>query len=165
MAKDMIPNNDSKPTETPATTTPLTNPLPHIGVDVIGIIPSKLTNVEVLALAKVIGDTETKTTNELVQSGTFNVDFSVRIRGGLKKGEAYEQHAVQSIPWLAVAYHLAQEVSADALTRSIDRAMGEDDGKVKNWKAENEAKLTALKGKTLKNFQGKVTTALTFERV
>lgn len=165
MANDMIPNNDSKPTEIPATATPLTNPLPHIGVDVIGIIPSKLTNVEVLALAKVIGDTETKATNELVQSGKFNVDFSVRIRGGLKKGEAYEQHAVQSIPWLAVAYHLAQEVSADALTRSIDRAMGEDDGKVKNWKAENEAKLTALKGKTLKTFQGKVTTALTFERV
>lgn len=158
----------TKPTETPQTEKVTFTDVSLVKADIIGVPvppPAELTSIEFLALAKVIKDTEFKETNEGVTAGTWNVDFSVRIRGGLKKGEAYEQHAVQSIPWLAVAYHLSQEVSSVALARAIDRAIGEDDSKVKNWKAENEAKLTELKGTTLKKFQGKVTTALVFEQI
>jgi len=152
--KHMAKKIDSVTTETP-------NQIPTLAVTA----PALLTNIEVLALGKVVASKDLTTTNDMVEAGAYNVDFSVRIRGGVKKGESYEQHIVADIPWVAVAYRLAQEVSAEALARSIERAMGEDDAVVKNWKAENERQLTLLKGKTLRMVRGKVTSALTFERV
>ena len=152
--KYMAKKTDSLTTGTP-------NQIPTLAVTA----PALLTNIEVLALGKVVASKDLTATNDMVEAGAYNVDFSVRIRGGVKKGESYEQHIVADIPWVAVAYRLAQEVSGEALARSIERALGEDDAVVKNWKAENERQLTLLKGKTLRMVRGKVTSALTFERV
>jgi len=124
-----------------------------------------LNSLEVLALAKGAGRQLSDAINDSVASGSYAVDFIVRVQGGIRKGEPQEQMVVAEIPWMAMAYHLAQEVSSTALRRAIDRAMGEDSSRVKNFKSDCENIVTELKGKTLRVIRGKVTTALTFTKV
>ena len=124
-----------------------------------------LNSLEVLALAKGAGRQLSDAINDSVASGSYAVDFIVRVQGGIRKGEPQEQMVVAEIPWMAMAYHLAQEVSSTALRRAIDRAMGEDSSRVKNFKSDCENIVTELKGKTLRVIRAKVTTALTFTKV
>lgn len=135
--------------------------LPH---DEMGEDPN-LSAVEMLALAK--GGTRelTDDINDSVGAGSYAVDFTVRVMGGLRKGEPQEQMVVMEIPVWAIIYQLSQEVSPLALQRSIDRAYGADEGKVKNFKSECEKLVSELKGKTKRVIRGKVTTALTFTKV
>ena len=126
---------------------------------------NNLTALEMLALAK--GGTRelSDAINDSVGAGSYAVDFTVRVQGGLRKGEPNVSMVVAEIPWMALAYHLAQEVSPTALSRAIDRAMGEDSSRVKNFKSECENIVTELKGKTERVVRGKVTTAITFTKV
>ena len=124
-----------------------------------------LSALEVLALAKGASRQLSDEINDSVASGSYAVDFIVRVQGGIRKGEPNTQQVVMERPWMALSYHLAQEVSSTALRRAIDRAMGEDSSRVKNFKSECEQIVTDLKGKTERVVRGKVTTALTFTKV
>jgi hypothetical protein len=126
-----------------------------------------LSAVEKLALAKGCSSKSflTDEVQDSVGSGNHAVDFIVRVQGGIKKGEPQEQMVVMEIPWMAMAYHLAQEVSPTALQRAIGRALDEDASRVKNFKSECENIVTDLKGKTKREIRGKVTTALIFTKV
>lgn len=128
-------------------------------------IGADLSALETLALAKGAAKTLTDEINDDVESGNHAVDFVVRVQGGIRKGEPQEQMIVAEIPWAGICYHLAQEVSADALNRAIGRACGEDQSKVKNFKVECEQIVSDLKGKTRRVIRGKVTTALTFTKL
>jgi len=138
-------------------------PMPTIPFD--GEAGGNLSSLEVLALAKGASRQLNDAINDSVASGSYAVDFVVRVQGGIRKGEPQEQMVVAEIPWMEMAYHLAQEVSSTALRRAIDRAMGEDSSRVKNFKSDCENIVTELKGKTQRVIRGKVTTALTFTKV
>lgn len=124
-----------------------------------------LSALEMLALAKGAVRELTEEQQDSVGAGNYAVDFTLRVQGGIRKGEPQEQMVVMEIPWMAMAYHLAQEVSATALERAIGRALEEDSSRVKNFKSECENLVTELKGKTKRVIRGKVTTALTFTKV
>ena len=124
-----------------------------------------LSAIETIALAKGGAKELTDAVRDSVGAGKYSVDCLLRMQGSVSVGEPYTQQVVAEIPWMALAYHLAQEVSAIALHRSIDRAMGEDNSKVKNFKSDCENTVTALKGKTERVVRGKVTTILTFTKV
>lgn len=124
-----------------------------------------LSALEMLALAKGAVRELTDEQQDSVGAGTYPVDFIVRVQGGIKKGEPQEQMVVAEIPWMAMAYHLAQEVSPTALQRAIGRALDEDSSRVKNFKVECEQMVTDLKGKTKRVIRGKVTATLTFKKV
>lgn len=138
-------------------------PMPTIPYDGDG--GGNLSSLEMLALAKGAGRQLSDAINDSVASGSYAVDFIVRVQGGIRKGEPNTQQVVMEIPWMNLSYHLAQEVSSTALSRAIDRAMGEDSSRVKNFKSECENIVTELKGKTERVVRGKVTTALTFTKV
>lgn len=124
-----------------------------------------LNALEMLALAKGATRELSDEQQDSVGAGNYAVDFTLRVQGGIRKGEPQEQMIVAEIPWMMVTYHLAQEVSPIALQRAIERGLGEDPGRVKNFKTDCEAMVTALKGKTKRVIRGKVTTALTFTKV
>lgn len=124
-----------------------------------------LSALEMLALAKGAVRELTEEQQDSVGAGNYAVNFTLRVQGGIRKGEPQEQMVVMEIPWMAMAYHLAQEVSATALQRAIGRALEEDNTRVKNFKSECENLVTELKGKTKRVIRGKVTTALTFTKV
>lgn len=125
----------------------------------------ELSALEVIALAKGGARELSDEINDSVGAGSYAVDFVVRVQGGVRKGEPNTALVVAEIPWMALSYHLAQEVSSTALRRAIDRAMGEDNSRVKNFKSDCENIVTELKGKTERVIRGKVTTALTFTKV
>lgn len=124
-----------------------------------------LSALEMLALAKGAVRELTDEQQDSVGAGNYAVNFTLRVQGGIRKGEPQEQMVVMEIPWMAMAYHLAQEVSPKALERAIGRALEEDSSRVKNFKSECENLVTELKGKTKRVIRGKVTTALTFTKV
>lgn len=124
-----------------------------------------LSALEMLALAKGAVRELTDEQQDSVGAGNYAVNFTLRVQGGIRKGEPQEQMVVMEIPWMAMAYHLAQEVSPKALERAIGRALEEDNSRVKNFKSECENLVTELKGKTKRVIRGKVTTALTFTKV
>lgn len=121
--------------------------------------------LEMLALAKGAVRELSDEQQDSVGAGNYAVDFTLRVQGGIRKGEPQEQMVVAEIPWMAMAYHLAQEVSPTALARAIGRALGEDNSRVKNFKSECEEIVSEMKGKTKRIIRGKVTTALTFTKV
>ena len=135
--------------------------IPHVGNG----NNENLTNVELLALVKGSTREISDLINDSVPAGNYNIDFTLRVRGGIRKGNPQEQMVVAEIPWATIVYHLAQEVSPKALERSIGRALDEDHSKVKNFKSECEKIVTDLKGTTKRVIRGKVTTALTFTKV
>ena len=124
-----------------------------------------LSAIEAIALAKGGVKEMSDSIRDSVGAGKYSVDCLVRMQGSLSIGEPNTAMVVAEIPWMNLAYHLAQEVSATALSRAIDRAMGEDNSRVKNFKSECENIVTALKGKTERVVRGKVTTILTFTKV
>lgn len=137
--------------------------MPNIPYD--GGNNENLSALEMLALAKGAVRELTDEQQDSVGAGNYAVDFTLRVQGGIRKGEPQEQMVVAEIPWMAMAYHLAQEVSPTALQRAIGRALDEDASRVKNFKSECENIVTDLKGKTKRVIRGKVTTALTFTKV
>jgi hypothetical protein len=124
-----------------------------------------LSSVELLALVKGSTRELSDHINDLVPAGNYNIDFTLRVQGGIRKGNPQEQMVVAEIPWASIVYQLAQEVSPKALTRAIGRAMDEDQSKVKNFKSDCEQIVSDLKGRTKRVIRGKVTTALTFTKV
>ena len=88
-----------------------------------------LTNLEKVAIAKVVKDEAAKDASSQIPSGDYSIDFVVRVTGSLKKGEDYDQPIVAKCdPWLlfAVALSKLNGVTVDSIVRestTMDDAM------------------------------------------
>lgn len=79
-----------------------------------------LTNVELLALSRVLKESEEKKARSLVTSGSYSVDFEVRVTGVMNVEDDYEKRPTVSVPWTE-AYALLREVAVQAVNEMIAR--------------------------------------------
>lgn len=79
-----------------------------------------LTNVELLALDRVIDGGEGKQIRNCVTPGSYSVDFRVHVSGTMQVGEDYVKRATVSVPWTE-AYALLREVAIQGVNEMIAR--------------------------------------------
>lgn len=79
-----------------------------------------LTNVELLALDRVIDTPEGKKIRNLVTPGSYSVDFSVHISGTMDVEPDCMKRSTVSVPWTE-AYALLREVAIQAVNEMIAR--------------------------------------------
>jgi hypothetical protein len=79
-----------------------------------------LTNVELLALSRVLKESEEKRARSLVTSGSYSVDFKVHVVGVMNVEDDYEKRPTVSVPWTE-AYALLREVAIQAVNEMIAR--------------------------------------------
>jgi len=130
-------------------------------------------DLDVLALAKAVSTAALKAARDGVEPGAYDVDLLVRVRGGIKVGEDYEQSLTQKVKpvdlWLATLDLLAEHVTESLIRRIAERAASGDAGRSirreENLKAATESALALVREVTRSTCKGKVTTALTAETV
>lgn len=78
-----------------------------------------LTNVELLALDRVIDDKD-KSIRNSVMPGSYSVDFTVHVSGNMEVLEDYMKRPTVNVPWTE-AYTLFREVAIQAVNEMIAR--------------------------------------------
>ena len=78
-----------------------------------------LTNVELLALDRVIDDKD-KSIRNAVMPGSYSVDFTVHVSGNMEVLEDYMKRPTVNVPWTE-AYTLFREVAIQAVNEMIAR--------------------------------------------
>ncbi len=129
------------------------------------IVMNKIENVDVVALAKVIKDAAAKEAGAAMTAGEYTVDFTVRVKGSLKKGEDYDSEIVaKAEPWLLLAVALSKlnGVTVDSIVRE---ALTADEALVEGLKVSAAEAIKAIKAPTNTRCAGKITTKLTYEAV
>ena len=123
---------------------------------------SDMDKIQVVALAKAIKDAVAKEASSGVVAGEYPVDFTVRVKGSIKKGEDYDQPIVAKCdPWflLAAALSKLNGVTVDALVREAEAA---DGALVDSLKVRAADAIQAIKGALPPTrCNGKITTKLT----
>lgn len=117
-------------------------------------------NIVTVAVAKVVKEAAEKAAASKIAAGEYAVDFTVRVKGTLKKGEEYDQEIVaKANPWLLLAAALSKlnGVTVDSLVRE---ALTADEALVDGLKVKAAEAIEAVKGKTLTKCAGKITTKL-----
>lgn len=124
-------------------------------------------DLDVLAVAKAISEKEAKAARAEVAPGTYLVDLLVRITGGLKVGEDYEQSITSKVKpldlWLATLDLLAPQVTDALVERIVERALDDSDEslrRLKSLKERTEKALETVRDITRRTCSGKVTTTL-----
>jgi len=127
------------------------------------VMKNEMTNEMTVALAKVIKDAAAKDASGKLVAGEYPVDFTVRVKGSLKKGENYESEIVaKADPWLllAAALSMLNGVSMDALVVRAELAKEE---LVDSLKLKAAEAIQKIKATTKTPCAGKVTTKLAVE--
>jgi hypothetical protein len=126
---------------------------------------TELEDAEAVALAKAIASKVTKAAQTTLSPGPHEVDFTVRIKGELNRGEDYEQKIVaKADPWLLLAAALSHlnDVTVESLVRE---ALLADKELVKSIKEGASEAIQAIKAPTTSTCNGKVTTSLEVTKV
>ena len=119
-------------------------------------------SLQTLALAKVIKEKAEKEASAAMMVGEHMIDFTVRVQGSIKKGEAYEANIAQKAePWklLALALSKLNGMTIDAIVREAELAVLEDE-KIEGIKDAAQVAINQIKGMTKGICSGKVTTKL-----
>lgn len=121
---------------------------------------NEMNSVQTVAVAKAIKDAASKDASGKLTVGVHTVDFTVRVKGTITKGEDYEQDIVaKADPWLLLAAALSKlnGVTVDALVRE---AVSADEALIDGLKAKAADAIQAMKVPTKTKCNGKVTTKL-----
>lgn len=123
----------------------------------------KLEAVEALALAKGLNEKALKEIRNSVEAGDHAVDFTVRVRGGVKVQEDHEAKSVAKVPWQRVATLLFEKLNGvtieSVLAEVMDEARELDEKSLKDSADEAMAK---LKGSTSGTRKGAVKPSVEF---
>ena len=119
---------------------------------------NQLSSVNIAALSIL---TSTLKNQPKVDAGVFPVDFTVRIRGEVRKGEDYKQKVVQSVcPWtlLGIALSKVNRETAQAIVREGIKAHASgQDPKTDTYKQYAEEQMALLAKSSEKTCSGKTT--------
>ena len=121
-----------------------------------------MNNASIIAIAKAIGEKTKQYTNARgeISTGAHEIDITVRIQGGIKVGEDYDQVCAPAAdPWglLAVALSKINGVTLDAIVKEHLDATPE---RITEIKEQAKGAIAQIKAPTKKPCKGKVTTFL-----
>jgi hypothetical protein len=124
-----------------------------------------LTDIEGLAIAKIISEDQGKLLRSRCDSGLYAPDFSVRVYGTLKIGNDYEQRiTAKANPWKLLAIALSK-LSRPSIAAFVRQTLDLDDTEANAIKAEADSAIEAVKKPTLRSCRGKVTSHLMVARI
>ena len=126
---------------------------------------NELTNAMTVAVAKVIKDAAAKEASGKLVAGEYPVDFTVSIKGSLKKGDDYESEIVAKADFallFAVALSKLNGVTAESIVRD---SLSFDPALVDGLKAHAAEAVAKIKETTKTTCNGKITTKLVVEVV
>lgn len=116
-------------------------------------------NIETLAIAKAIKETAEKAARNQIEAGEYMVDVLCRISGLIKVGQDYEQRIVaKADPWLLLGValsHLNQVTVESIVAEAVGKQLDTEEIKTSASRA-----MAKIKGETVTNCKGKVTTDL-----
>ena len=118
-----------------------------------------------VAVAKLVSAKEQSEANATLAAGTYAVDFTVRVRGSLNRGENYVQKIpAKADPWLLLASALSHlnGVTVDSI---VKEALTHDPALIDDLKAKAAVAIEAVKGPTDTPCNGKTTAKLVAELV
>jgi hypothetical protein len=122
------------------------------------------TDAETVALGKALDAKEVREAVGALTVGTHPIDLWVHLTGAIKRGEDYTQRIVaKADPWALAAALMKRLGAVDVAALVRDSLTGDLVDAVKALKGEAAAAMTILKGATLTECNGKVTTDLTIE--
>ena len=126
---------------------------------------AELTAVELKAIDALLPSGVAKKASESLMKGDHDVDFTIRIKGYLRKGEDFPEREVAAAkPWLllAVAFSHLNGVTVESITKE---ALTADPALVDSIKAQAAKAIEALKAPTEKVRPGVVTCELSVEKL
>jgi len=126
---------------------------------------TEIGKVETVAIARVIKSAAEKVASSEMTAGEHPVDFTVRIKGTIKKGENYEQEIVAKADFVllfAVALSHLNGATVDSIVRE---SLTADPNLVDSLKVKAAAAVARIKETTKTHCSGKVTTNLKVELV
>ena len=124
----------------------------------------KRTELDTVALGKALASKEVREASKALAPGEHAVDLLVRISGSLKRGDDYSQNTVQKVDWLSLCAVLLDGKNAKEIAEAVRLSLSDEaKPKAKGIKKAAEAAMLVLKGSTLTECNGKVTTDLTVE--
>jgi hypothetical protein len=119
-----------------------------------------LTGPELLALAKVVSDKDTKEVSGALKPGNYDVDFSVRVVGSLARGVNYTSKIVaKADPWLLLHVALSH-LNGVTVESIVQESLTADPALIESLKADAAEAIATLKEETETTCNGKVTTKL-----
>jgi hypothetical protein len=126
---------------------------------------TSLDPAEVKALGSLVSTEVAKEASGKLTVGTHAVDFTVRVTGNLKKGEASQQRFVATAePWLLLAVALSH-LNGVTVESIVNEALTAKADLVVDLKDRADKAIQAVKADTWGPRAGTVTTALTVEKV
>ena len=124
----------------------------------------KRTELDTVALGKALASKEVREASKALAPGEHEVDLLVRISGSLKRGDDYEQNVVQKVDWTSLCAVLLDGKNAKEIAEAVRLSLSDEaKAKAKEIKKAADAAMFVLKGSTLTECNGKVTTDLTVE--
>lgn len=126
-----------------------------------------LTPVQLVALSKAVSDSKGRKAGEDVPTGEYNVDFTVHVKGGVKRGEDYDAVIAQrAAPWklLAVALNHLNGVTVRDIVREAENGAVSEEAQSALKDTVKEA-LRDIKGEVIGRNRGKLTAAIVVELV
>jgi hypothetical protein len=124
-----------------------------------------LSAAAVIAVGKLVSDTESSKASAGLAAGQHNVDVTIRVKGTLTRGENYTQPIVEKAnPWLILAVALSHlnGITVDSI---VKEALTADPAMVDSLKVKAAEAIAAIKGPTETACNGKTTAKLTAELV
>lgn len=122
-----------------------------------------LKNEGIVAVAKLVSAKEMAEANKELVAGEYDVDFTLRVKGTIKRGENYTQQvSAKADPWLLLGAALSHlnSVTIDSIVRE---ALEQDPELVDSLKAKAAEAIAQIKGTTETECNGKTTAKLTVE--
>ena len=124
----------------------------------------KRTELDTVALGKALASKEVREASKALAPGEHEVDLLVRITGSLKRGEDYSQNVVQKVDWGSLCAVLLDGKNAKEIAEAVRLSLSDEaKAKAKEIKKAADAAMLVLKGSTLTECNGKVTTDLAVE--
>jgi hypothetical protein len=124
----------------------------------------KRNELDTVALGKALSSKEVREASKALAPGEHEVDLLVRITGSLKRGEDYDQRINPKVDWTSLCAILLDGKNAKEIAEAVKLSLTDEaKEKAKAIKADAEAAMLVLKGSTLTECNGKVTTDLAVE--
>lgn len=124
----------------------------------------KRTELDTVALGKALATKEVREASAALAPGEHEVDLLVRITGSLKRGEDYEQNVVPKVDWTSLCAVLLDGKNPKEIAEAVRLSLSDEaKPKAKAVKTAAAAAMLVLKGSTLTECNGKVTTDLAVE--
>lgn len=124
----------------------------------------KRNELDTVALGKALSSKEVREASKALAPGEHEVDLLVRITGSLKRGEDYDQRINPKVDWTSLCAILLDGKNAKEIAEAVKLSLTDEaKAKAKAIKADAEAAMLVLKGSTLTECNGKVTTDLAVE--